>query len=633
MMDLQFSILFMVIALCSTSVLLPEEETHIITCLKRISQQYFTTLNKFIILLPNVENTPAHGDRYFLNQNPTSTTTDMAQSLLKEINGMNKLVFLIQSELADLTKMKSIATWLEGPGPLYTNDVVIIFFTNTNVGTVVSKFMNSKSELIVILIFTSEYSEIEAYIVEIYLEIFAKSKFFNVLLLIPHLHTTKSKHSEVKSLSIYSWYPYDPIENCGVFHEPVLVNVWVLENEEGKFLDETVLLPKVVLNGFEGCEISVKRWFSNNNEYFGFNSFMENIGIAYLEIIASAMGMGLKVYNAHDKHSPDVEIAVLNLNSLNFFSTECPSQSYREIKLKWHVPCPQSVSRHGNFIRVFKYPTWLQLFLVAIFFGLIIHWLYKSSKNSEITPDFSGTLLRIWGILTGVSTYEGSENYKIRIFFFIWVLFCLTISTVFQAFFTRFLIEPGMYVPISNMKELNRTGITRAIPLHEYDFIVYSLVENDVFSVVNSDCSFGLCSYYYMNWDNFTFLADATLMIPMAKAAGFQSCAIEDNAIIIYNTFYIPRNSYVFNKINNLIIRITQCGLAAMMERYVLQYMETKTVSEKGFLNASDQKSSDEYFIFGMQHLKVIFYLLLTGYVMSSILFVFEKFHYYVCKH
>ncbi|PSN42354.1 Ionotropic receptor 687 [Blattella germanica] len=621
-MEIHFSILLLMIAQCSAAILLPEEETHVITCLKKISQQYFTTLSKFIILLPDVEETSPHRDRHLLNRNTSSTTTDMAQSLLKEVNSMNKLVFFIQP---DSLNPKNITPWLEVPGPIYTNDVVIVFFTYNNLETSITKFMHSKPELVIILIVTSEYSEFEDDIVQRCLGVFAKANLFNVLFVLPNLHISKSKRRHVKSLSLYSLFPNYPIKNCGVRDNRMKVNVWKLD-EEGKFLDNTKFFPKVVASGFKGCEIRIKR-SKFEGSYLGFNSLLQTIGIMHLKAATNAIGMKLKVYKWDKKISADVYMDVMSQKTLNVYSTEFPTHIFREIKLKWHVPCRQRMSRSGNFIRVFDYSIWLQLFIVAIFFGFLIHCLYKSSKDSILTNDFPDTFLRIWSILTGVSTEVNTSIYKTRIVFFIWVLFCLIVSTVFQAFFTGFLIEPGMYVPISNMKELNRTGITRAIPLQEYLLILHSLTENDALYIANSECSFQTCWYYYITTKNFSFLADTVLMGPFGRGLGFPTCTIEDNSITVYAAFFIPRVSYFFNIINNFIIQIAESGLPQFFDKYVAE----ETEMEFGPMVGSVQASSEDYFIFGMSHLKLIFVSLGIGYLISCVVFAFEKFHHKLC--
>ncbi|PSN50433.1 Ionotropic receptor 692 [Blattella germanica] len=619
MMEFHFSILLMVIAECSASVLLPEEDTHAISCLKRISQLYFTTLSNFIIILPDVEETSTHRDRYLLNTNSPSTTTDMAQSLLTEINSMNKLVFVIQPELLDL---ENITTWLQVPGPLYTNDVIIVFFTYNNFKTAITKFMHSKAELLIILIVTSEYDDFRGPVFQKCLEIFAKAQLFNVLILKPGFHVTKSKERVVKALHLYSWYSNYTIPNCGVKDNPVKVNTWLLD-EGGKFVDKPEFFPEVVASGFKGCRIYVRK-FVRSDRYVGFNVFMERMGYMFLNIAAKALGIEVRVREPHDDQVIDVYMDILSLKSLTTFSNSRPTSSFREITLKWHVPCPESVSRHGNFIRVFKYPTWLLLFLVAILFGLIIQWLYKNCKDLEMALDFSSTLLKIWGILTGVSVDIGTDNYKVRMAFFIWVLFCLIISTVFQAFFTGFLIDPGMHLPISNIKELNRTGITRAVPFEEYDFLLYSLTESDVFSLSNAGCTLDVCWYFYLSRRNFSFLADMLLMNPMLKGTGYKTCALDDHAVRVYTTFYIPRNNYFFKIINEIVTRITEAGIPGMVERSILRDMRTDFVSPSGL----DEDESDEYFIFGMHHLKLIFYSLAIGYVVGLITFAFEKLHY-----
>ena len=59
-----------------------------------------------------------------------------------------------------------------------------------------------------------------------------------------------------------------------------------------------------------------------------------------------------------------------------------------------------------------------------------------------------------WSIFIGVSVPEMPRSWKLRIFFLIYVCYCFAISTVFQAFFVSYLVEPGIVEKISSFQEL-----------------------------------------------------------------------------------------------------------------------------------------------------------------------------------
>ena len=53
----------------------------------------------------------------------------------------------------------------------------------------------------------------------------------------------------------------------------------------------------------------------------------------------------------------------------------------------------------------------------------------------------------------GVSVPQQPTNSSLRVFFFLYVCFCFTISTVFQAFFVSYLVEPKYEKKIGSFDE------------------------------------------------------------------------------------------------------------------------------------------------------------------------------------
>jgi len=61
---------------------------------------------------------------------------------------------------------------------------------------------------------------------------------------------------------------------------------------------------------------------------------------------------------------------------------------------------------------------------------------------------------------------------SLRSLFFAWVCFFLAFSTVFQAFLTTFIIEPGNKPPIRNMDELLASGMKLAYRPFHSDYLL-----------------------------------------------------------------------------------------------------------------------------------------------------------------
>ncbi|PSN53602.1 Ionotropic receptor 679 [Blattella germanica] len=616
-MDLDFSvILLMVISPISSLVLLPTEEKHFITCLKRISEQYFTDLSKFVISLPFLEDSRS-SERSLSTSNTKSTTMNMAELLSRELNSMSKTIVIIQSN------EKNVESVLTGSNLMYTQHVLIVFFPSK----IISAVLSTKSDFVVILIFTSHYYELENEIVPAFFKTFATGKIFNLLLIIPKMISQESNMVEIKSLTIYTWYPYDPIQNCGKFKKAVKVNEWVLE-DGGKFTGATPLFPQVVSTDFNGCELVSRRIIPNTDYTVGIHYLVEIFELEHVKISAEVLNMKLTVIEEAQKGIiPDVLLGALTLNSLPKFAYEGGLQPYRATQLKWFVPCPVSILRHGNFIRVFSLHIWIILLIITVLTASVIHLLYIATNDSKLRHSFSSTLLKVWGVLTGVSIDLGPANLKFRIMLITWVSYCLLISTVFQAFFTGFLIEPGFYVRISNIVQLNNSDLIRGIPLEDYVPLNDVIRESGIFSITNVTCSFVECLFQYLAGNDFAMFSDVSDMDFFCDYMGYHCCMIDDMSITVYYSFLITRNSYFFDAISTIVLRIVESGIMSKIERDIIERPTIKeSVLVTGSLDELVHDSSEDYFIFALHHLKVAFYFLGMGSFISLIIFLFERF-------
>ncbi|PSN47437.1 Ionotropic receptor 678 [Blattella germanica] len=619
-MDLHTSIiLLMVVTPIFSLVLLPTEEEFVITCLKRIAEQYFTEKSKLVISLPDLEKRP-QVDRYLSISSTKSTSMDMAQLIAKELSYMSKLILIIQPNVENMNSM------LNATYTLSSYQVLIVFFECTNLSKLYFEILNTKPDFIVILVLTSHYSDFENETVTRLFTIFSKAKTFNLLLLIPNTHT-QSKREEIKSLALYTWYPYDPVENCGRFNKAVKVSEWVLEGE-GKFTEDSKLFPQVVTANFTGCAIIAERFFENANKNppDAIRFLLEYVEYPYLNMMADVLNMDVILSELDNfKMFNDVLIGALPLNVISPLVYESPLQPFRAAQLKWFVPCPQPILRHGNFIRVFSYEIWICIIVVTLLITFITHIFYKYINGFKLSSDFSCTFLTVWGILTGVSTDLRSGNLKIRIVLVIWVCYCLVISTIFQTLFTGFLIEPGVDGGISDIDQLNNSNFLRGIPIVEYITLLNILNKSNIFSITNVHCTFIECLNHYLKRNDFAFYAEVSFMSYFCDSLGLRCCTIDDMAVTVHYSLLIAKNSYYFDVISNTFLRVIESGIMTMIRG---KAEELHKVSGSDILIGTDDslvhRSFEDYFIFSLNHLQVTFYLFGIGCFISSVIFVCE---------
>ena len=108
--------------------------------------------------------------------------------------------------------------------------------------------------------------------------------------------------------------------------------------------------------------------------------------------------------------------------------------------------------------------------VVFIFVGIVIHKIYINKPYMQETINYqsvSDSLVNTWAVFMGMSVSDMPRTNKMRVFFILWVCYCLSITTVFQAFFTSFLVEPGTQKGISNLEELYATPLEYFGVTHE----------------------------------------------------------------------------------------------------------------------------------------------------------------------
>ena len=88
-------------------------------------------------------------------------------------------------------------------------------------------------------------------------------------------------------------------------------------------------------------------------------------------------------------------------------------------------------------------------------------WFFARYHNVTEIKDYrtvSGCAYNVQATAMGVSASQPSTT-AVRTLFFLWVSYCYIISTVFQMFFTSFLVNTGFGKQIENFEGLLSSGL------------------------------------------------------------------------------------------------------------------------------------------------------------------------------
>jgi len=80
---------------------------------------------------------------------------------------------------------------------------------------------------------------------------------------------------------------------------------------------------------------------------------------------------------------------------------------------------------------------------------------YRSVCNETHTyHSLSNCFHNAWAVFVAVSVPQQPKTSSLRVFFFLYVCFCFAISTVFQAFFVSYLVEPKYGKKMETLDEI-----------------------------------------------------------------------------------------------------------------------------------------------------------------------------------
>jgi hypothetical protein len=219
----------------------------------------------------------------------------------------------------------------------------------------------------------------------------------------------------------------------------------------------------------------------------------------------------------------------------------------------------------------------------------------------------------------------------VRLLFLAWVCFSIAFSTVFQAFLTTFLVDPGYKKPIENMDELLASGIFITYLL-KYKFL---FVNDDVISThIQSRPMVSAWVHDILAWAVYhknvsIFVGDLHVeaFFALGYLVGENSepllCKLEDGTY--YNdglSMIMSHEDPLLRRVSEIIDRVVEAGLF----KYVISlYMNNfKVYGHKIAL----VNPLDEYYSFKIYHMQTAFYLLLMGWCLSTLCFMVELLYY-----
>ncbi|KAJ9597910.1 hypothetical protein L9F63_011197 [Diploptera punctata] len=292
-----------------------------------------------------------------------------------------------------------------------------------------------------------------------------------------------------------------------------------------------------------------------------------------------------------------------------------------------YIPCPGRYISHGNFYKVFTPGVRLLFFLTCILMAVITISIRKINKSEHVYfNSITYSLSCIWAVVTSVSVPQMPRTTMFRMFFIMWVCYCLIFSTVFQSFIISFLIEPGSEKDISSVEELLREGSTifgEEEILQVTFFISENLHGTRSEMKDNSVESTIPIEEFFRNEHSALLASDLDMKIKFPRhLTGVKSCSFYFSDYSRYSVQFNPFCPY-YEALNKKVMQFFEGGLLIKEVDYIwntFQSFKNTTIIETKFR----KETAEDYFVLNMKHMKLVFIIYLCSNLISAILFLEE---------
>jgi hypothetical protein len=225
----------------------------------------------------------------------------------------------------------------------------------------------------------------------------------------------------------------------------------------------------------------------------------------------------------------------------------------------------------------------------------------------------------------GVSVPEMPRISKLRILFLLYVFYCFAISTVFQAFFTSYLVESGFEEGFKSLDDMVKSNLVYGFnSALEFAFMQFDFVDTRLYSRPRVECPDLLkCAERVLfDRDIATIFSKRCVnyvgIINGVDEINKMICFLEKPSFSLFFASYLPKGSLFLDRINSVLIRYLEAG---MLNRYWSHLTWKEILKSSAKLG---NISSEDYVPFSVSHLIPAFKVIIFGHVLSFILFFVE---------
>jgi len=308
------------------------------------------------------------------------------------------------------------------------------------------------------------------------------------------------------------------------------------------------------------------------------------------------------------------------------------SRNYLTVHTAWYMPCALKHQKMSYFFNIFSVDMWIYFALSLVLAVITVRCISKYAQKTHLHESNSYSTIFIAtantiAVLLSVSVNTQPRSAPLRLFFFCWVCCCVAISTVIQAYLTKFLIEPGYKKRIKTVEQMLTSDMK--FGFSEWWEIFFtdtsSSIDLAIFKNAVRCSTYENCLNWVIHYQNFsTILSDLTK--ELWHAAGLWNdennrllaCELEYGVAETSGiVFFVSLGSPILEFLNNVMGHIIEGEIN-------IQLRDQALYKAKLDFKFKSPAFTDTDYAINISHLQTAFHLLFVGYVMSVVCFVSE---------
>ena len=437
----------------------------------------------------------------------------------------------------------------------------------------------------------------------------------------------------VSEINLYTLFPYSREQNCSDVKHITFLDKFSL-NVKGESVHNSDLVLNRNFKNLYGCPVKivarerpptvVVTSTDGNANCTGLeiNILMFILGqmnaTAVFSMISSTNTTSFDIMGAlldgKDPGSADIAVGSMPLYDRSADATV----PYFETHVQWIVPCPKPVSRWDALFAVFPSSVWLCI-SISFISVVTLMWLLAGNSDCFNYTSLQYCLLNIWAVALEVSVHKMPQTFRIRGIFLTWIWVSFALCTVFQSFFTTFLVNPGLQRKINTEDELLDSGIRYGFTKSYGRVIKNTTISSGARNCVNHN----VCLENVIKYGNFATISDS-FHVDYYRTnlswhdSHFPVCTMEHDILKVSIVMYLKKGHPLLERINRVTRAMVEAGMIVKWGNEFMYMTRIKSISYYGrdFATGSDDLDS-KYFAFTLFHLQSALFVLLIGYIIS----------------